>query len=177
MGCQYRFGGVSAAALTLALCAPAVAFAQAAEQSVDEIVVTGSRIATTGYRQPTPVTVVNEVQLQRDAKVSIGDTIRELPSVGTSGSPNNGVGANNIVGGITGLDTVNLRQLGTNRTLVLLDSQRVVASNITGVVDLGTMPTMLVRSGETSSMQLDQFSSIYGEDRDLTVVLIFSAQH
>ena len=145
MGFQNRFGGVSAVALTLALCAPAVAFAQAAEQSVDEIVVTGSRIATTGYRQPTPVTVVNEVQLQRDAKVSIGDTIRELPSVGTSGSPNNGVGANNIVGGITGLDTVNLRQLGTNRTLVLLDSQRVVASNITGVVDLGTMPTMLVQ--------------------------------
>jgi iron complex outermembrane receptor protein len=145
MGRQYRFGGVSAAALTLALCAPAMAFAQATEQSVDEIVVTGSRIATTGYRQPTPVTVVSEVQLQRDAKVSIGDTIRELPSVGSSGSPNNGVGANNIVGGITGLDTVNLRQLGTNRTLVLLDSQRVVASNITGVVDLGTMPTMLVQ--------------------------------
>ncbi len=145
MGRQFRFGGASAAALTLALCAPAVAFAQAAEQSVDEIVVTGSRIATTGYRQPTPVTVVSEVQLQRDAKVSIGDTIRELPSVGSSGSPNNGVGANNIVGGITGLDTVNLRQLGTNRTLVLLDSQRVVASNITGVVDLGTMPTILVQ--------------------------------
>lgn len=110
-----------------------------------EIVVTGSRIATAGYRQPTPVTVVNEAQIERDAKVSIGDTIRELPSVGSSGSPNNGVGANNIVGGVTGLDTVNLRQLGVNRTLVLLDSQRVVQSNITGVVDLGTMPTMLVQ--------------------------------
>jgi outer membrane receptor protein involved in Fe transport len=118
--------------------APAVA-------AVEEVVVTGSRIATTGYRQPTPVTVVSEQQIQRDAKVSIGDVIRELPAVGSSGSPNNGVGANNIVGGVTGLDTVNLRQLGTSRTLVLLDSQRVVASNITGVVDLGTMPTMLVQ--------------------------------
>ena len=110
-----------------------------------DIVVTGSRIAMTGYRQPTPVTVVNEAQIERDAKVSIGDTIRELPAVGSSGSPNNGVGANNIVGGVTGLDTVNLRQLGVNRTLVLLDSQRVVQSNITGVVDLGTMPTILVQ--------------------------------
>ena len=123
------------------------AYAQDAAPSsaVEEVVVTGSRIATTGYRQPTPVTVVGEAQIQRDAKVSIGDSIRELPSVGTSASPSNGVGANNIVGGITGLDTVNLRQLGTNRTLVLLDSQRVVQSNITGVVDLGTMPTMLVQ--------------------------------
>jgi len=110
-----------------------------------EIIVTGSRIATTSYRQPTPVMIVNEAQIERDAKASIGDTIRELPAVGTSSSPNNGVGANNIVGGVTGLDTVNLRQLGVNRTLVLLDSQRVVQSNITGVVDLGTMPTMLVQ--------------------------------
>jgi iron complex outermembrane receptor protein len=143
-----RFYGVSAIALALAIGAPAIAFAQDAAPgagAVEEVVVTGSRLQISGYRQPTPVTVVSEVQLQRDAKVSIGDTIRELPSVGSSGSPNNGVGANNIVGGVTGLDTVNLRQLGTNRTLVLLDSQRVVASNITGVVDLGTMPTMLVQ--------------------------------
>ena len=136
--------GVSAVALALAMCAPALAQTETSA-SVEEVVVTGSRLQISGYRQPTPVTVVGEQQIQRDAKVSIGDTIRELPSVGSSGSPNNGVGANNIVGGITGLDTVNLRQLGTNRTLVLLDSQRVVASNITGVVDLGTMPTMLVQ--------------------------------
>lgn len=113
-----------------------------------EIIVTGSRIATTGYSQPTPVMIVSETQIERDAKASIGDTIREMPAVGSSSSPNNGVGANNIVGGVTGLDTVNLRHLGVNRTLVLLDSQRVVQSNITGVVDLGTMPTMLVQRVE-----------------------------
>ena len=115
-----RSRGVSTLALALAICAPAGALAQSADpapaQAADaapanagEIVVTGSRIAISGYRQPTPVTVVSEAALQRDAKVSIGDSIRELPSVGTSGSPNNGVGANNIVGGVTGLDTVNLR--------------------------------------------------------------------
>ncbi|HWJ70739.1 MAG TPA: TonB-dependent receptor [Sphingobium sp.] len=113
-----------------------------------EIIVTGSRIATTGYHQPTPVMIVSEAQIEREAKASLGDTIREMPAVGSSSSPNNGVGANNIVGGVTGLDTVNLRHLGVNRTLVLLDSQRVVQSNITGVVDLGTMPTMLVQRVE-----------------------------
>src|SRR5688572_25927447 len=95
--------------------------ANTAEPQIGEVVVSGSRIANTEYGAPTPVAVVGEEQLQRDAKVSIGDSIRELPAVGTSSSPNNGVSNNNIVGGITGLDTVNLRQLGTNRTLVLLD--------------------------------------------------------
>ena len=118
---------------------------QAGTQDARDIVVTGSRIVTTGYKQPTPVTVVSEVQLQRDAKVSIGDAIRELPAVGSSGSPSNGVGANNIVGGLTGLDYINLRNLGFSRTLVLIDGQRVVQSNITGVIDLGTVPSMLVQ--------------------------------
>ncbi len=123
--------------------APA-ALAQQADVGASEIIVTGSRISISGYEQPTPVTVVGEELIQRDAKASIGDTIRELPSVGSSASPNNGSGSGNIVAGITGLDTINLRQLGTTRTLVLFDGQRVVQSNITGQIDLGTIPTMLV---------------------------------
>jgi outer membrane receptor protein involved in Fe transport len=124
---------------------PAPAPAPPPAAAVEEVVVTGSRITTTGYRQPTPVTVVGEAQIQRDAKVSIGDVIRELPAVGASSSPNNGGGAGNIVAAITGVDTINLRQLGITRTLVLFDSQRVVQSNITGGVDLGTIPTALVQ--------------------------------
>jgi len=112
--------------------------------SASEIVVTGSRIAALDYLQATPVTVVSLDALQRDAKPSIGDTIRELPAVGLSASPNNSVGAGGIVAGAAGLDTVNLRQLGFLRTLVLFDGQRVVQSNITGQVDIGTMPTALV---------------------------------
>jgi outer membrane receptor protein involved in Fe transport len=114
------------------------------EDAATDIVVTGSRITVAGYRAPTPVTVVDEAQIVRDAKTSIGDTIRELPQVGTSSSPNNGQGAGGIVAGTAGLDTVNLRQLGFLRTLILFDGQRVVQSNITGQVDIGTIPTMLV---------------------------------
>lgn len=154
---------VSRLALITALAWPAIAVAQpaaaqpaaaqpAAEPAAEPeaegnetIVVTGSRITASGYTAPTPVTVVGEEIILRDAKVTIGDTIRELPAVGASASPNNGSGAGNIVGGITGLDTVNLRQLGVVRTLVLLDGQRVVQSNVTGVVDIGTMPTILVK--------------------------------
>jgi len=146
---------VSRLALITALAWPALAAAQQAPAPIaadapepagdDTIVVTGSRIAASGYTAPTPVTVVSEEILLRDAKPTIGDSIRELPAVGSSASPNNTSGAGNIVAGVTGLDTVNLRNLGVTRTLVLFDGQRVVQSNVTGQVDIGTMPTALVQ--------------------------------
>ncbi len=113
------------------------------EQAAD-IIVTGSRIQAAGYTAPTPVTVIDEATLVRDARPTIGDAIRELPAVGGSASPNNTSGAGNIVAGVTGLDTVNLRNLGVVRTLVLFDGQRVVQSNVTGQIDIGTIPTALV---------------------------------
>ncbi len=167
-------GAVSRVAIAMALVFPAAAHAQpattAAVQQADDdaaIVVTGSRISASGYTAPTPVTVVGEEIIQRDAKVSIGDTIRELPAVGASSSPNNGQGAGNIVGGITGLDTINLRQLGVTRTLVLFDGQRVTNSNVTGQVDIGTMPTMLVQRIDVVT---GGASAAYGSDAVAGVV-------
>jgi len=146
---------VSRLALITALAWPAMAAAQQAaapaaaaapeDTGNETIVVTGSRITASGYTAPTPVTVVSEELILRDAKPTIGDAIRELPAVGSSASPNNTSGAGNIVAGITGLDTVNLRNLGVTRTLVLFNGQRVVQSNVTGQVDIGTMPTALVQ--------------------------------
>ncbi len=170
------FSAVSRKALVIALMFPAMAHAQVvdtaqtapADAAAEEtIVVTGSRIAVSGYTAPTPVTVVGEEIIQRDAKVSIGDTIRELPAVGASASPNNGAGAGNIVGGITGLDTINLRQLGTTRTLILFDGQRVTQSNVTGQVDIGTMPTMLVQRIDVVT---GGASAAYGSDAVAGVV-------
>jgi len=156
LGVSQRLGvshRVMAAALMAAIAVPASAQtatpakpAPAADEPAEEtIVITGSRIAVSGYTAPTPVTVVSEELILRDAKPTIGDAIRELPAVGSSASPNNTSGAGNIVAGITGLDTVNLRNLGVTRTLVLFDGQRVVQSNVTGQVDIGTMPTALVQ--------------------------------
>jgi len=152
------FTASSLAAIGVALLLPASAAAQApqapqepeqaahgGEVGEDAIVVTGSRINVAGYQAPTPVTVVGEAQITRDAKPSIGDVIREMPAVGSSNSPSNGQGSNGIVAGTSGMDTLNLRSLGTNRTLVLFDGQRVVNSNISGGVDIGTIPTMLVQ--------------------------------
>jgi len=111
---------------------------------VDEIIVSGSRITVSGYQQPTPVTVVDAAVLERDARPSIGDLIRQLPAVTGGASPFT-QGSGVIAAGTAGLDTLNLRQLGTGRTLVLFDGQRVAQSVVTGEVDLSTIPNMLVQ--------------------------------
>src|SRR4051794_9294216 len=118
----------SASVLALMLGAASVASiasanAQSAEGpgGVEAVTVTGSRITIEGYQQPTPVTVINAQQMQRDSYVNIDQSLVQLPSVGVSATPGNGVGAANLSQADAGLSTVNLRSLGVNRTLVLFD--------------------------------------------------------
>jgi outer membrane receptor protein involved in Fe transport len=135
--------GGSTAALVAA--APlSSAFAQGSPADIEQVVVSASRISIAGYAQPTPVTIVGAAQLEAAAKSDIGDSIRELPSVGASSSPTNGAGNGGLSGGTGGVSTVNLRNLGITRTLILFDGQRVVQSNTSGGVDLGTVPTGLL---------------------------------
>jgi len=76
--------------------------------------------------------------------VTIADYLNNLPAFGASNSATNpGIG---VAGG--GAESVNLRSLGTNRTLVLLDNRRVVASSTAGVVDTLTLPARLVNRVE-----------------------------
>ena len=117
-----------------------------AQDDIDTVVVSASRISLEGYQAPTPVTQITREKIERDAKVDIGDLIRELPSTGPSPSLNNGGNAVNISQGDAGLETISLRNLGINRTLVLFDGQRVVSSNLLGGgVDLTTLPVPLVK--------------------------------
>ncbi|MES2256751.1 MAG: TonB-dependent receptor [Pseudomonadota bacterium] len=136
-----------AASSMMAMAAFSSAFAQTAPASSEpeEIIVSASRLNIAGYQAPTPVTVVGADQLLRDAHTDIGDVIRQLPAFGTSSGPNNSSSANFIVSSTPGIDVVNLRQLGVLRTLVLFDGQRVVASSVSGGVDLSTMPSSLVQ--------------------------------
>lgn len=133
--------------LAIAAATPVLAQDAAADASntVEQVIVSASRINAAGYQAPTPVTVVGTEQLARDAQTSIGDVIRQLPAFGTSSGPNNSSSANYIVSSTPGIDVVNLRQLGVLRTLVLFDGQRVVASSVAGGVDLSTMPSSLVQ--------------------------------
>ena len=83
---KLMLGGSTVAMLAAASLA-AYAQGAAGDADVEQVVVSASRVTIAGYTAPTPVTVVSAAQLERDAKIDIGDAIRELPSVGASDAP------------------------------------------------------------------------------------------
>jgi iron complex outermembrane receptor protein len=147
------FGIASTTALLASLTAAQPAFAQATNPTpepsgLEAIVVTGTRIVRNGYEAPTPVTVLNIEDLERDAPINIADTINKLPEFSNSPSGHNsGATVSDANGGVNNL---NLRSLGANRTLVLLDGVRVAPASITGffgnggAVDINAFPDNLV---------------------------------
>jgi iron complex outermembrane receptor protein len=118
------------------------AFAQD-QSDIEQVVVSASRITIAGYSQTTPVTVVSEVQIARDAYSNIADSIRQLPQV-TSPPSSYSTAQTQVSMGTAGTNFVNLRDLGATRTLVLLDGQRLVPATINGGVDITTLPRTLV---------------------------------
>lgn len=114
-----------------------------ADEGLTEIVVTGSRITSTGYTQPTPTSMVSAEDIELDGAPNLFNTISELPVL--QGSTGRKTFVNSTSSGATGLSSFSLRNLGTIRTLTLLDGQRVTPANVTGVVDVSQFPQLLVK--------------------------------
>jgi iron complex outermembrane receptor protein len=120
---------------------PAAAAAEPASTSVVRI--SGSRIAARGFSQPTPTTSLSAADLEKAAKPNLFNTLTELPAL--QGSTGRTTSTNSTSSGIQGLSSLSLRGLGTIRTLTLLDGQRVVGANVTGVTDVSQFPQLLVK--------------------------------
>lgn len=136
-----------AAALTLASAAQAQQAPVPAESAPaaqpEQIVVTGSRITASGFTAPTPTQVLGAADIARNAEPNIFTTIAQLPSL--QGSTGVTTGTNSTSSGTQGLSSFSLRGLGTIRTLTLLDGQRIVGANVTGVPDISLLPQLLVK--------------------------------
>lgn len=130
-----------------------------------EITVTGSRIIRNGYDAPTPLTVISTQDLKAAAPTNLADFVNQLPSVAGSITPANS--NRSLASGVAGLNTINLRGLGSNRTLVLIDGHRSVASASDGTVDINTIPQGLVKSVEVVT---GGASAVYGSDAVAGVV-------
>ena len=159
---------VASAVIGVALLS-APAFAQEAPEADDAeaaegqaIVVTGSRIARTNLELSSPVNVIGAEEIQFRQPTSIEDVLRQLPG----SVPGIGAAVNN---GSNGTATFNLRGLGTNRNLVLINGRRVVPAGTGGVVDLNILPVALL---ERSEVLTGGASSVYGADA-ITGVLNF----
>jgi hypothetical protein len=116
--------------------------AAAPTPSTGEIVVTGSRITSSGFSAPTPTQVLSAAVIAKSAQPNIFTTIAQLPSL--QGSTGATYGTNSTSSGTQGLSSFSLRGLGPIRTLTLLDGQRVVGANVTGVPDISLFPQLLV---------------------------------
>ncbi|UVO54927.1 TonB-dependent receptor domain-containing protein [Sphingomonas sp. SUN039] len=144
--------------------ASAPAFAQtpapaAAEE--DTIIVTGTLIANPNIASSSPITAVGSEELQLRQTNTAEQILREIPGV----IPGNGQQVNN--GQSSSGSTLNLRGLGSNRNLILLDGRRTVPANFNGTVDLNNIPLALVDRVEVLT---GGASSTYGADAIAGVV-------
>jgi outer membrane receptor protein involved in Fe transport len=140
----FRFSIMTGASSAALLLAAAPAFAQdAAPENIETITVSSSRITTAGFDAPTPTTVVGTEQITKTAASNVFSAITQLPSL--QGSTGTVSGNGGTSGGTNGLSSFGLRGLGTIRTLVLIDGQRVVPANVTGVADVSLFPQLLIQ--------------------------------
>ncbi|HEY6455767.1 MAG TPA: TonB-dependent receptor [Steroidobacteraceae bacterium] len=133
------------------------ATAPPAPTSPEEVTVTGTRLRNTGMQTPTPVTVVTAEQLDAVAPGNIIDAFKQLPQFlgGSDPTQNNGIGTD------AGQSVLNMRGLGENRTLVLLDGRRIVPSTYNGTVDINVLPQSLLKRTEVVT---GGASAAYGTD-------------
>ena len=114
-----------------------------AQQGVESVVVSSSRLQAQGFNAPTPTTVVSAADLEASAKPNIFNAITELPAL--QGSTGMGYNTGSTTTGLIGLSALGMRGLSPLRTLVLLDGQRVIGGNFNGAVDVSQMPQMLIQ--------------------------------
>jgi outer membrane receptor protein involved in Fe transport len=142
------------------------------EATGQDIVVTGSRITTGGFTAPTPTQTIGAADIARNAEPNVFTTIAQLPSL--QGSSGVTTGTNSTSSGQQGLSSFSLRGLGTIRTLTLLDGQRVVGANVTGVPDISLFPQLLIKRVDVVT---GGASASYGSDAVGGVVNFITEKH
>lgn len=154
-----RVGSASLALGVAMLATPSFAQEAQAEDASDAgaetIIVTGSRIARPDLESTSPLNVVNSSDIAlRAGSANIENVLNDLPQVTATTT-----GASNNPGG--GVATVNLRGLGSQRTLVLVDGRRYMSFDVSQTVDLNTIPSALI---ERVDVVTGGQSAVYGSD-------------
>ena len=132
-----------------------------AAMSVEEVIVTSSRIPQLETAVSAPIIEMDANEIRLSGKSNLTELLRELPALTGSLDSNDASGPNAFIGG-TGLTLLNLRNLGVDRTLVLVNGRRHVAANPgSAAVDVETIPFALIDRVE---VQTGGASAIYGAD-------------
>jgi outer membrane receptor protein involved in Fe transport len=113
------------------------AVAQEAATKIESVQVTGTRITAPGTTSTSPISSISAEDIKQSQPVAVEEFIKSLPAA----LPSIGPGTNNGTGGGA---TVDLRGLGANRTLVLINGRRMVPFNLNGTVDTNSIPIALL---------------------------------
>ena len=133
----------------------------ASEVPMEELVVTGSRISRSPGDLANQLIVIGEEEIQAAGEVTLERLLRQLPQNQNPTTEQFGQRLNTGTN-FSGASTVNLRGLGSESTLILIDGKRVGASGILGgVTDVSSIPLSMV---ERIEVVLDGASAIYGSD-------------
>src|ERR1700682_2187553 len=157
--------GLLGAGVFLAACPVFAAdVAQEEPASIQDIVVTGTRIRAPNLSSESPVTVVTDVEIKAEGATNIENVLNEIPQVHTAQS---GGTSNNS----TGVANLNLRGLGPTRTLVLIDGRRLGPGDPQGAqgaaADVNFIPAALVSGVDVLT---GGASAVYGSDAIAGVV-------
>jgi iron complex outermembrane recepter protein len=152
---------------------PAAAAEEPNTPALTEVVVTGSRIAQPGLESISPVTTVTQADIAAQGFSSVEDVLNNMPQVmADQGSA--------VSNGATGTSTVNLRNLGPQRTLVLINGRRLMPGNANdtpinaGPADLNNIPIALV---DRVDLLTGGASAVYGADAVAGVVNFVMNDH
>ncbi len=137
--------------------------AQQQETRLEEISVTGSRLRTSGMETPNPMTVMDASELASMAPGNLIESLTMLPIFLNNNQPQTQFN----FAGSAGASNVNMRGIGAQRTLVLLDGRRMVPSSRTNTIDINLFPDAMIRSVETVT---GGASAAYGTDAVAGVV-------
>lgn len=146
---------------------------QTQPQREERIVVTGSRIQRDNFTSASPITVITAEAATLEGLIDTADVLQSS-SVASGSTQINQTFGGFVVEGGPGVNTISLRGLGSQRTLVLLNGRRLGGAGTqgqTGAVDLGAIPDSIVQRYEILK---DGASSIYGSDAVAGVVNIIT---
>jgi outer membrane receptor protein involved in Fe transport len=159
-----RLALLSSAAL---LAVPVLAQAQDQNEPMEEVVVTGSRIVSTSLDSPSPVQTISSEDIAATGILNTQELLLKNPTIGT---PLLSRTNSNFLTSGGGVATIDLRNLGVDRTLVLVDGRRFVSGNPGSMaVDMNTIPTQFI---ERIDVLTGGASAVYGSDAVAGVVNI-----
>lgn len=146
---------------------------EAAGEREERITVVGSRIRSDGLERSTPVTVINASDAAAQGFNSLGDLLRSS-TVAAGSSQVTAATSSAVTSGGTGVETLSLRGLGANRTLVLLNGRRAGPAGTRGEVSAFDMNTLPLAAIDRIEILKDGASSLYGSDAVAGVVNIIT---